>query len=304
MTISGWKRTTLAICMLMITVVFGEARAMEKEVVISTWQGACKGGDFAGNLAVVREAIEEARRRGSDFVVFPETFLSGYDSRESVLKGARGIDSSELAAFIAESAGHDMVVLVGLARKTDEGIYNSELVIYGGKLLGIYDKVMLTGGDANTLGFLPGKDLPVFEAHGVRFSVIICHDTSFPHLAMLAKLRGAELLFTPHYNSIDAQRVDDHRRWVRNCHVGLACQMKIAVVRSNVVVTDKPGQPGYGDSFIMSPQGDILAGAELFKTELVTAELKPEMYRIPYVWADFSEVPAWLNEQLSAELVR
>ena len=119
---------------------------------------------------------------------------------------------------------------------------------------------------------------------------------------MLAKLRGAEILFTPHYNSINPQTVDDHRKWVRNCHVGLACLMKLAVVRSNVVVTDKPGSPGYGDSFIMSPQGEILAAAELFRTELVTAKIGPEMFKIPYVWADLKEVPTWLNEALAEEI--
>ena len=96
--------------------------------------------------------------------------------------------------------------------------------------------------------------------------------------------------------------MDDHRKWVRNCHVGLACLMKLAVVRSNVVVTDVPDSPGYGDSFIMSPQGEVIAGAELFRTELVTAKLTPEMFNIPYVWADLDEVPQWLNEALAEEL--
>jgi predicted amidohydrolase len=295
-------RRVISVSVLILVFISNQAFAIDKDVVISTYQGPCKGGEFTANLAVVREVIKEAEQRNSDFVVFPETFLSGYDTREVVLKGARRIDDPELAAFIAESASHGMVVLVGLARITDEGLYNTVLVISGGKLLGTYDKVMLTEGDSDDLGFLPGKDVPVFQAHGIHFAVNICHDSSFPHPALLAKLRGAELLFTPHYNSIDAQRVDGHRKWVRNCHVGLACQMKMAVVRSNVVVTDKPGEPGFGDSFIMTPQGEILAGAELFKTELVTAVLKPEMYKTPYVWADFSELPDWLEQKLAEEL--
>ena len=292
----------ISVCVLLVVFISSQVFAIENDVVISTYQAPCKGGEFAANLAVVREAIKEAEKRNSDFVVFPETFLSGYDTREVVLKGARRTDDPELAAFIAESASHEMVVMVGLARITDEGLYNTVLVISGGKLMGTYDKVMLTEGDSDDLGFLPGKDVPVFQAHGIRFAVNICHDSSFPHPALLAKLRGAELLFTPHYNSIDAQRVDGHRKWVRNCHVGLACQMKMAVVRSNVVVTDKPGEPGFGDSFIMTPQGEILAGAELFKTELVTAVLKPEMYKAPYVWADLSEIPDWLKLKLGEEL--
>ena len=132
----------------------------------------------------------------------------GYDTRKVMLKGARRIDDPELAAFIAESAEHGMVVLVGLARITDKGLYNSILIIEGGKLLGTFDKVMLTEGDSDDLGFLPGKDVPVFEAHGAHFAVVICHDTSFPHPALLAKIRGAEILFTPHYNSIDGRIPD------------------------------------------------------------------------------------------------
>jgi hypothetical protein len=157
---------------------------------------------------------------------------------------------------------------------------------------------MLTQGDRHELGFLPGKSVPVFAAHGVRFAVIICHDSSFPHLAMAAKLQGAEILFTPHDNEIGEQGVDDHRRWVRNCHIGLACQLKLVVARANTVKTDRRGLVGYGDSFILSPQGEPLAEAKLFKTELITAKITPAMFKGPTVWADLNETPAWLRTQV------
>jgi len=273
--------------------------ALEQELVISIYQGPCADGDFGANLETVRSVVEQARMRGSHFLAFPETFLSGYDGREKMLAGARSLDDPQVAEFIAESADHQMVVIVGLARQTGEGIYNSVLVIHRGKLLGTFDKVMLTGGDRDKLKFLPGTGVPVFTAHGARFAVIICHDSSFPHPAMIARLKGAEILFTPHYNSIGSQGMDDHRKWVRNCHIGLACQMKMVVARSNVTVTDKPGKHGYGQSFILSPQGEFLAEAELFRTELVTARITPEMFDYPYVWADLKEVPQLIRNQLA-----
>ena len=278
--------------------------ALERQVVISAWQGPCVDGDFAANLATVRKVVQMARERSSDFLAFPETFLSGYDSREKMLAGARAVDDPELASFIAESAIHDIAILVGLARKVGADVFNTVLGIQRGKLLGTYDKVMLTRGDRDNLKFKSGQDVPVFFAHGVHFAAVICHDTSFPFPGLLAKLRGAEILFTPHYNAIDARRVDDHRLAVRNSHVGLATLLKMIVVRSNVVVTDNPGKPGYGDSFIMSPQGEILAGARLFRTELVTTKVGPEMFRSPYVWADFDEVPSWLKKAVAQELTR
>src|SRR5438876_994356 len=91
------------------------APAAEGDVVISVYQGVCKEGDFGANLAAVRAAIEQAKERHSHFVAFPECFLSGYESREAVERGARALDHPELVTFIGESASHDMVVLVGLA---------------------------------------------------------------------------------------------------------------------------------------------------------------------------------------------
>jgi predicted amidohydrolase len=273
--------------------------ALESNLVLSVYQGVSKEGDFASNLATAREVVKQARDRGSHFVVLPECFLSGYENRDAVKRGARSLDDPELKRFISESAAHDMVVLVGMARKARDGLYNSVLVIHRGRLLGIYDKVILTPGDRDPLGFKPGSAVPVFQAHGVRFAVIICADTSYPHVAMAARLQGAEVLFTPHNDEIGTVAADDHRHWVRNCHIGLACQLRMVVARANVVKADRPGQIGYGDSFILSPQGTPLAEAKLFKTELITATVTPAMFRGPWVWGDLNEVPAWLRTQLS-----
>ena len=266
--------------------------------MVSVYQGVCREGDFAANLAAAREVVKQARQRGSHFLALPECFLSGYENRAAVQRGARPLDDPELQQFIAESAAHDMVVMVGLARRAADGLYNTELVIHRGRLLGFHDKAVLTPNDRDALGFTPGKAVPVFQAHGVRFAVIICADTSYPHVAMAARLQGAELLFAPHNNEIGAVAADDHRRWVRNCHVGLACQLKMVVARANNVKSDRPGQIGYGDSFILSPQGTPLAEARLFKTELITATVTPEMFRGPWVWGDWNDVPTWLRAQL------
>jgi hypothetical protein len=40
------------------------------------------------------------------------------------------LDDPELAKFIEESASHDMVVLIGLARRASDGLYNTVLVIH------------------------------------------------------------------------------------------------------------------------------------------------------------------------------
>ncbi len=277
------------------------AFGLERDVVISVFQGRCQEGDFSANLRKVRQIVEEAKSRQSDFVVFPETFLTGYESREVIERGARRLNDPELTQFVSESREHSMVILVGVARRTDDSIFNTVLIIHEGKLLGLYDKVMLTGGDRDSLGFKPGTSIPVFRALGVTFGVLICHDTSFPFPAMLASEQGAEILFTPHYNEIASQQMDDHRRWVRNCHVGLATQFKVVVARSNIVKSSRAGELGYGESFILSPQGTELSKAELFKEQLITARIEPAMFQGPTTWATNAETPSWLKMQIAEE---
>src|SRR5271165_3815707 len=79
-----------------------DASAFDGDLVISAYQGICKEGDFAANLATVRDAVGIARERGSHFVVFPECFLTGYENRGVVQRSARPRDDPELTRFIAE----------------------------------------------------------------------------------------------------------------------------------------------------------------------------------------------------------
>jgi predicted amidohydrolase len=277
--------------------------AIERELIISVYQGPCAEGDFDANLATARQAVRDALARGSDFLVMPETFLSGAATREYVLRGARRLDDPQVKSFIAESAAHNMVVLVGMARVVEEGLYNSVLVIHKGQLLGTYSKMILTPMDRSPLGFLPGKEMPVFTANGAKFSVIICYDSTFPYPAMIAKLKGAEILFSPHYNPMkNAQTTDAHRKLVRNCHIGLACQLGMVVARSNIAGTQTG--LGYGDSFIVSPRGEMLAEAELFRTEMITAKVTPALFRFPYVWGNPKDVPPAVTKMLADLLAR
>jgi len=108
--------------------------------------------------------------------------------------------------------------------------------------------------------------------------------------------KGARLLFSPHYNSIDSDRMDEHRKKVRNNHVGLATLLQMVVVRSNVVGS-KEGKLGYGDSTIFSPLGEVVAAAPLFQETLISAEFESAVFE-QEEWAARKEVPAEVIRQL------
>ena len=277
----------------------GVRRSAVEKLVIGVWQGECRDGDVAANIARTKEVIDEAAEAGCDFVCLPETFLSGYGEREYVERGAMSLDDERLLALAARAGERDVVVLVGISERRGERVANTQVILDGGRVAGSYSKTMLTGGDAKKMRFCDDDDLPVFEAKGVRFGVIICHDSSFPEIAATLAWKGARIIFSPHYNSLPREKMDEHRTVVRNNHVGIAVHYGVVVARSNVIgVSADRTRLGYGDSAIFSPLGTPLAEAGLFTERLVTADVAPWLERT--LWRKRAELRPAIIEQWAA----
>lgn len=274
---------------------------MEK-LVIGVWQGICRDGDVAANLARAEEAIDEAAEAGCDFVCLPELFLSGSGSRKIMADGAMTLDDPRLLALAAHAGRRDVVTLVGLCEKRGERYAVTQTILDGGSVAGHYTKTMLTEMDWELMGF-HDDELPVFEARGVTFGIIICHDSSFPEVAATLMWKGARILFSPHYNYLPRQRMNDHRVLVRSNHVGIAAHYGVVVARSNVVgYWPQEDSFGYGDSTIFGPNGAPLVEAGLFTETLITADVAP--YLGPPPWRRRSELRPAIIRQLSAAALK
>ena len=277
---------------------------MTDKIRIGTWQGPITDNDFHRNLAQVRSVIAAAQPLQLDFICFPEVYLTGYSAR-AVEESSITLTDPRLVEFIAETRAHDTVILVGLGERDGSRCYNTQLAIYRGELLGKYRKTMLTEDDARL--FEPGIDLPVFEAKGIKFGVVICHDTSFVEPALYLRWLGARLLFTPHFNDIPPEGINtangkvtfwEHRAMVLNNQAALATLLKMVVVRSNVVIV-APGHLGAGDSNIWDMNGQLVAAGTPFTEALVMAEFDKPIFLAEH-WISRAEVPVALLDKIAA----
>lgn len=257
-------------------------------IKLSAYQGKCTD-DFDENLNKVREIIDRAGENKSDFLCFPEGYLSNYKTDLVV-----PMDEPRVLELVEYTSKYDMVVIVGISEKESEKAFNTALILYQGKILGKYRKTMLTGSDKKV--FASDYDLPIFEAKGIPFGVIVCHDSSFIEPALTMRWKGARLLFSPHYNSISYDRMDEHRTLVRNNHVGLSVLLQMVVVRANVIGGDEK-YLGYGDSAIFSPLGIPVAVAPLFKEALISAEFDHSVF-MKESWRTRKEIPLDVYQQL------
>ncbi len=271
---------------------------------IGSFQGPVAENDLEANLRKVREVISD-HADSLDFLCFPETYLSGY-APESIEGSAITLADPRFLELVEFTAGYDTVILVGLSERRRDGVYNSQSVLYRGRLLGVQTKIMPTlGFDINY--FQNELDIRIFEAKGVKFGIAICHTTSYVEPALYMRLNGARLLFTPHFNDMSPETVvpgegvissHAHRKMVLNNQAALATLLKMVVVRSNVVVIS-PAHLGWGDSNIWDMDGILAAEGEPFTECVVKADFPIEVFTMQN-FINHKEVPLQLYRMIAS----
>ncbi|MBU6447061.1 MAG: NAD+ synthase, partial [Verrucomicrobia bacterium] len=138
-------------------------------------------GDFEGNARKVIEALQRAKKRGAQVVLFPELTLCGYFP-DDLLLDPTFIDAMEKKLQEIGPHTRGICALIGLARWNESGqekpLYNSAAIFADGKLLGFKNKTLLPTYDVfdERRYFEPGGEEPIWEVLGKRIAVTICED--------------------------------------------------------------------------------------------------------------------------------
>lgn len=138
-------------------------------------------GDLSGNTERILRAIEHARKKKVDLVIFPEMALSGYPPEDFILlPHFMEAVSNQLQKIIDSTS--NIAVIVGLPRKNpdqlEKNVYNSAAFIQNGKLIDFADKILLPTYDVfdERRYFEPGRHCKVWHLHGMQFGMTICED--------------------------------------------------------------------------------------------------------------------------------
>jgi NAD+ synthase (glutamine-hydrolysing) len=103
--------------------------------------------DPAYNVEQVIRFVEDARRKGVQVLVLPELGLAGYTSGDLFFGLDTLVGGAEraLARLLQHTAGHPMLIAVGLPVSADGLLFNCAAVIQAGRLLGVVPKTYLPG---------------------------------------------------------------------------------------------------------------------------------------------------------------
>jgi predicted amidohydrolase len=160
--------------------------------------------DKGKNFQTAERALRRAASAGADLAVLYEGFLEGWvvddpeATPERFLEAAEPDDGEYVRAFQALSRELSMALVLGLAERVGDDVYNSAIFIGDdGVTIGKYHKTHLRGHDAEARLYREGDSLPVFETKWGPTGIMICYDRQVPEVARVLRIKGARLLLVP-----------------------------------------------------------------------------------------------------------
>lgn len=225
-------------------------------------------GDVDANLRTAVRLIGEAADGGATLVVLPENGLmlgSNVEMREAALSE----DAAPVRELRRVAADRGVVVVLGgMKNRTDDGIFNSALVIdRDGSVAGRYDKLHLFDATIDGRSFeastveRPGSGPVLLDVDGVRVGLTICYDVRFPELARELAAAGAQVLLVPAAFVQSTGRAHWHTLLRARAIENLAYVVAPATVHSPTP-DHVDAFPTYGHALAVSPWGEVLADLE------------------------------------------
>jgi 5-aminopentanamidase len=236
-----------------------------------------------GNLERALERLEVAAGAGADLVVWGEMYLSGYRTDEWLHRWATSIDPPDrhVRALVDAAHRHGVHLLMGMGTfggVMPGDVYNTALLVGPDGVVGAYRKTHVAGfpyseGIAMERCFYsPGRELPVFDTPLGRLGIHICYDMSFPEVARVQALKGADLLI-----NVSASAGGFEEYWEHGLFMRAAENATWYMVCS--VVGMQRGDRLFGGSRVVDPSGRVVAAGKFDEEDLVVADVDLSLTR-------------------------
>lgn len=223
-----------------------------------------------GSLRWIEQFTIESEKDSASIVLFPECFLQGYLTEESIArKFAMNLSGELFEEVLKKLAKYKPVIVFGMIEEDNGHLYNTAVVVKSGKLIGRYRKTHLLDGERI---FSQGSEYPVFEVNGAVFGINICYDTQFVKSATAVASQGAQIILCPANNMMRRENAEKYKELHHKIRAERAKENKVWIVSSDVTGQTEE-RIAYGPTSIISPLGKVTEQVPLMKTGVVSVEI-------------------------------
>jgi N-carbamoylputrescine amidase len=219
-------------------------------------------------LQIVERMMVKASIAKCDLICFPESIIPG-------LRGV-GYDIEEYDHSIQKDALYKVCkwanelgihVILPMEWKSNEGMHLLAFVINKmGEIVGYQTKNQIDP-DEDCFGYIPGKGRSLFEAEGVKFGVVICHEGwRYPETVRWAARKEARIVFHPQFTG-DVNNPDFYN-YAMVCR---SLENSIFFASVNYALENQKSTTA-----LISPSGERLLTAKPNEEELLVYDINPE----------------------------
>ncbi|HEY8749343.1 MAG TPA: carbon-nitrogen hydrolase [Tepidisphaeraceae bacterium] len=260
-------------------------------VQVGLTQMACTD-DAGENLRRQVALVEKAAAQGAQIICTQELFKSKYFCQvedHRFFKLAEKIPGPSTDAFVKVAKRHKVVVIGSLFEKRADGLYHNTAVVIDadGSILGIYRKMHIPDDPLynEKFYFTPGDTgFRTWETKYAKIGVLICWDQWFPEGARLTAIQGAQILFYPtaigwHPSEKVEYGKAQHESWeliqrshavANGCYVCASNRIGVEkVLGADGKPVSEEGIEFWGQSFVASPNGQVVAKASVDREEVM-----------------------------------
>lgn len=240
---------------------------------VSIYQGPKTATTVEKHLEIMARQARAAADRGSNLLIFPEMYLTGYNiGAKRTHELAQPASGPGLTRAAQIAADNNIAILFGFPERDQDRVYNSAIMYdESGHQTLLYRKSHLFG-DIDRNAFAPGENpCDIVEFHGVKMAVLICYDIEFAENVRHLALSGADFIAVPTalmwpYEFVPTKLVPTR-----------AFENQVFIAYANRCDTEAE-LSYYGLSCICAPDGTDLARAHDGEA-LITATLDFELQR-------------------------
>ncbi|MGB1235341.1 MAG: NAD+ synthase, partial [Planktomarina sp.] len=223
-------------------------------------------GALASNAAKALDAWTHAKTAGSDMVMLPEMFITGYQVQDLVMKPAFHQDAMAHIEQLAKDAADGPALGIGGPFADHTGLYNAYFILKDGAVQTVVKKHNLpneTVFDEVRLYDTDGITGP-YSVGPLRIGTPICEDAWHPEVAEAQAESGAEILLVPNGSPYYRGKMDTRM----NHMVARTVETGLPLVYLNMV-GGQDDQVFDGGSFVLNAGGQMAASMPVFDEGLM-----------------------------------
>lgn len=246
--------------------------------------------------------VEQAVADKAELVVFPEAFISGYPSwiwrlrpgedwdvskelHARLLKSSVDLDANELSPLCDAAKKHKITLVCGLNERDGKlsraTLYNTVVIIGDdGNIKNHHRKLMPTNPERMVWGFGDGSGLNVVDTSVGKIGTLLCWENYMPLARYALYTQGVELYIAPTYDSGEGwigtmQHIArEGRCWVVCSGVALEnSDIPSDFPERKILFPDSEAWINPGDSAVIAPEGEIVAGPMREEKGILYAEI-------------------------------